>query len=66
MNGGKAVPTEIGSPGWDVRVASSNFAPNPDFSRNRFGRIMLTDHDSQVSYHNFKIFRSEAVDGSRD
>lgn len=66
MNGLKVVSAEVGSPEWDRRLASSKFAPNPEFSRNRFGRIMLTDHGAEVWYRNIRIQRPEAVEFSTE
>ncbi|MCH8147422.1 MAG: sulfatase-like hydrolase/transferase [Planctomycetes bacterium] len=57
LNGRLIMSATVGSPKWDKRVASSKFAGTPDFGRNRFGRIMLTDHGSEVWYRNFKITR---------
>ena len=57
LNGRLVVSATVGSPEWDKRVASSKFDDNPTFGRNRFGRIMLTKHGSEVWYRNFKIVR---------
>ena len=51
------VSATVGSQEWDKRIAASKFSDVSDFGRNRFGRIMLTDHGSEVWYRNFKITR---------
>lgn len=57
INGKLTVSAEVGSPDWDKRVAASKFSKETAFSRNRFGRIMLTDHGAEVWYRNLKIRR---------
>jgi arylsulfatase A-like enzyme len=57
LNGRLIVSATVGSPEWDKRIASSKFSDVPGFGRNRFGRIMLTDHGSEVWYRNFTITR---------
>ncbi len=57
LNGRLIVSATVGNPEWDKRLASSKFSDVPGFARNRFGRIMLTDHGSEVWYRNFTITR---------
>jgi len=57
LNGRLIVDATVGNSEWDRRIASSKFNDNPDFGRNRFGRIMLSDHKSEVWYRNFRIIR---------
>ena len=57
LNGRKIVSVTVGSPAWDEHVSASKFSQVPGFSRNRFGRIMLTDHGSEAWYRNFHITR---------
>lgn len=45
----------VGDEEWDKRVAQSKFSNAESFARNRFGRIMLTDHGAEAWYRNFKI-----------
>src|SRR5690606_34940070 len=37
------------------RVAASKFDGTPGFGENRFGRLMLTDHGSEVWYRHFDL-----------
>lgn len=53
LNDRKILAIKIGSPDWRQRVAESKFSDDPDFAQNRSGRIMLTDHGSEVWYRNF-------------
>lgn len=55
LNGKQIVAVTVGSPDWDKRVAASKFAEEKDFGENRFGKIMLTDHGSEVWYRNIQI-----------
>ena len=57
LNGRLIVEAMVGNSEWDRRIASSKFNDKPVFGRNRFGRIMLTDHGSEVWYRNFRIVR---------
>ena len=61
INGRLTVAAEVGSREWDKRVASSKFSKETAFSRNRFGRIMLTDHGAEVWYRNIEIRRPDAI-----
>lgn len=61
LNGRRIVSASVGSPEWDERVESSKFNKASGFGRNRFGRIMLTDHGSEVWYRNFRITLPEPV-----
>jgi hypothetical protein len=53
LNGKRIVSASVGDAEWQRRIAQSKFSDVPDFSRNRRGRIMLTDHGSEVWYRNF-------------
>lgn len=55
LNGAKIVVAHPGSADWNLRVAASKFSEHPDFGTNRRGRIMLTDHGSEVWYRNIKF-----------
>lgn len=55
LNGELIASADVGSEEWDRRVAASKFSDADGFSRNRFGRIMLTDHGAEVWYRNFRI-----------
>ncbi len=55
MNGEQIVVADLGSEDWRKRLAQSKFSPYPDFARNSIGRIMLTDHGSQVWYRDFVL-----------
>ena len=55
LNGELIASAKVGDDEWDQRVAGSKFSDAEGFSRNRFGRIMLTDHGAEVWYRNFKL-----------
>lgn len=55
MNGEKIVEADLASDEWYKRLAKSKFAPHQDFARNTLGRIMLTDHGSQVWYRDLVL-----------
>lgn len=55
LNGKKIVSATVGDAQWERRVAASKFADVADFARNPRGRIMLTDHGSEVWYRNFRF-----------
>lgn len=55
LNGDLIASATVGDEEWDRRVASSKFSDADGFSRNRFGRIMLTDHGAEVWYRNITI-----------
>jgi hypothetical protein len=55
LNGRLIVSATVGDDEWDRRVAASKFSDAQDFARNRTGRIMLTDHGSEVWYRNIQF-----------
>ena len=55
LNGKLILRAQVGSAEWDQNVKQSKFSSAENFSRNRFGRIMLTDHGAEVSFRNMKI-----------
>lgn len=55
LNGQLILTATIGDRDWRKRVAASKFSDLKNFGENRRGRIMLTDHGSEVWYRNFKI-----------
>lgn len=55
MNGQKIVSADLDSEEWRKRLAQSKFSPHLDFARNNQGKIMLTDHGSQVWYRNLVL-----------
>jgi hypothetical protein len=56
LNGGLIVKVTVGDDEWRRRMGESKFADEEAFGENRSGRIMLTDHGSDVAYRNF-VFR---------
>ncbi len=52
MNGRLVVQAEVGSATWQERIAASKFSDREGFGANRLGRIMLTDHNTEVWYRN--------------
>lgn len=55
LNGKLIVDAKIGSKDWKNRVHDSKFSDMKDFARNPEGRLMLTDHGSEVWFRNFKF-----------
>ncbi len=55
LNGERIASAIVGDEEWDKRVADSKFSDAEASSRNRFGRLMLTDHGAEVWYRNFSI-----------
>jgi arylsulfatase A-like enzyme len=55
LNGELIASTVVGDEEWDKRVADSKFSSADGFTRNRFGRIMLTDHGAEVWYRSISI-----------
>jgi hypothetical protein len=53
LNGQRVVNATVGDEEWQRRIAASKFSDVPDFARNPRGKIMLTDHGSEVWYRNF-------------
>ena len=62
LNGHLIVLATVGDEQWQRRIAASKFADVPDFGRNPRGKIMLTDHGSEVWYRNF-VFEPLAETG---
>ena len=56
LNGGLIVAATVGDDEWKKRIGESKFVDQEQFGENRTGRIMLTDHGSDVAYRNF-VFR---------
>jgi hypothetical protein len=55
LNGSLVVQACVGSDEWFRRMAKSKFADIPSFGQNRSGKIMLTDHNSEVWYRNLQL-----------
>jgi hypothetical protein len=53
LNGSLIVTANVGDEEWQKRIAESKFSDAADFGTNRMGRIMLTDHGSDVAYRKF-------------
>lgn len=58
LNGQLIVSATVGDEDWQRRVAASKFNDVPDFGLNPRGKLMLTDHGSEVWYRNF-VFKTE-------
>lgn len=58
LNGKKIVSAVIGDDEWKRRVAQSKFNDVRDFALEPGGRLMLTDHGSEVWYRNFRFTAS--------
>lgn len=55
LNGQLIVSACVGGPEWNHRIANSKFSDVEGFGHNRLGKIMLTDHGSEVWYKNFRM-----------
>jgi hypothetical protein len=55
LNGKLIAQATVGDKEWKKRMAESKFAEREDFALNERGRIMLTDHGSEVWYRNFRL-----------
>jgi hypothetical protein len=55
LNGQLIVSADVGSPQWWAKKEESKFAETDGFGENRYGRIMLTDHQSDVWYRNLRL-----------
>jgi hypothetical protein len=55
LNGKRIATAHVGSYEWNRRIGESKFADVGGFGRNRYGKIMLTDHGSDVWYRNLVI-----------
>jgi hypothetical protein len=55
LNGRCIVSATFGDEDWTRRLARSKFANLSEFGQNRRGRIMLTDHGSEVWFRNFEM-----------
>lgn len=53
LNGKQIVAATVGDEEWKKRVEASKFNDAPEFSLNPRGKLMLTDHGSEVWYRNF-------------
>ena len=53
LNGKLIVSANVGDEQWYRHLSRSKFADEVGFGRNAKGRIMLTDHSSEVWYRNF-------------
>ncbi len=55
LNGELIVLAFVGSTEWHERVAASKFSDDEGFGENYSGKIMLTDHGSEVWYRDLKL-----------
>ena len=55
LNGELLVTAFVGSEEWHAKVADSKFSDVEGFGQNALGKIMLTDHKSQVWYRNIYL-----------
>lgn len=53
LNGRQVVTATIGDAEWKRRISESKFSEYPEFSEQPRGKLMLTDHGSEVWYRNF-------------
>ncbi len=55
LNGRLVMRACVGSSEWNARIAKSKFSNVDGFGRNHGGRIMLTDHNSEIEFRNVFI-----------
>jgi hypothetical protein len=55
LNGTLIVAAHVGSTQWHANIAESKFNDVAGFGENSLGKIMLTDHNSQVWYRNIYL-----------
>lgn len=55
LNGERIVTATVGSSEWRRRIADSKFNDVPGFAQNPSGKLMLTDHGSEVWLRNFEF-----------
>ncbi|MDG2385490.1 MAG: DUF1080 domain-containing protein [Pirellulaceae bacterium] len=65
LNGQLVTRACVGSAEWNARIAKSKFADVDGFGKNKWGRIMLTDHNSQIEFRNVFIRESTVRSHSR-
>ena len=53
LNGQQVVTAMVGDAEWKKRVSESKFSEYAEFSQQPRGKLMLTDHGSEVWYRNF-------------
>ena len=57
LNGEMVASAVIGSADWHKHVADGKFSEVKDFALNSKGKIMLTDHSTEVTFRNMKFER---------
>ncbi len=55
LNGQQVVAATVGDSEWKKRISESKFSEYEDFSQKPRGKLMLTDHGSEVWYRNFSF-----------
>lgn len=55
LNGEKVVDATVGDNEWNKRMAESKFSEYENFSKQPKGKLMLTDHGSEVWYRKFSF-----------
>ena len=53
LNGQRIVTATVGDSEWQKRISESKFSEYAEFSQQPTGKLMLTDHGSEVWYRNF-------------
>jgi len=61
LNGQLIVTAYVGSQEWRQRIAASKFADAEGFGENRWGKIMLTDHNSEVWFRSIELTPFDSV-----
>ncbi|MGC3968177.1 MAG: DUF1080 domain-containing protein [Pirellulales bacterium] len=55
LNGKQVVVAYVGSSEWQKRIEASKFNKYDDFAENRVGKLMITDHGSEVWLRNVRF-----------
>ncbi len=59
LNGQRIVTATVGDSEWQKRLSESKFSECPEFSAHPKGKLMLTDHGSEVWYRKF-VFEQQS------
>ncbi len=62
LNGELVIDESVDSPVFEQALKQSKFRNRPTFGCNRFGRLMLTRHGSEVWFRNLRVRRLDTVE----
>jgi hypothetical protein len=66
LNGRQTVAATVGDADWNRRLAESKFEDRDGFGANARGRLMLTDHGSEVWFRNFVFQPADGAEPPRN